>query len=218
MGFVKDAISGITGANASKRAANAQRAAAGEAIRTQREAKDQAISGFRPFVKEGQEALTGLRSGLEGVQNLVSDPNAQRDFITNNPFFEALAKRSRDDLFANQAARGKLGSGGTAEALQNSLVLLGSDLLNQNINQRLNVNTQFQNLANSGLSAASGQANTLMGAATNIGNFQTQAGNAQAAGIIGAQNARQGAADAAEKRLTDIAKSFAGGVTGGFSL
>lgn len=119
---------------------------------------------------------------MTGLSGLVTDPQQQLSFVQDNPFFEALAGRATETLLANQAAKGKLASGGTAEALQNSFLLLGTDLLNQNIGQR-------QNLANLGLGAATGQAGITQQAGQNIADLTTQKGNIQAAGIVGARNA-----------------------------
>lgn len=243
MGIIKDVVSGIQGAKAAKQSANALQAGADQASAIQGEAKTQALdlsgkataqarADMQPFADAGKEAIGGLQTGLTSLQDLVTNPNTQAEFITNNPFFDALATRAKTDLFNNQAAKGKTGSGGTAEALQNSLVLLGSDLLNQNVTQRQNTNTQYQNLVNTGLSASGTQANatnsgagrdvsTITGVANNQAELRTQSGNAQAAGIIGAYNARQKAADNVEKRFTEaaaMAAKVAGGGMGGIQL
>lgn len=173
---------------AAKKAASAQSAAADRAIEEQTKARLQAREDLEPFREVGS-------TDLEGLGKLVTDPQSQLDFIQNNPFFEALAKKSSDTLLGNQAAKGKVGSGGTAEELQNSLLLLGTDLVNQNINQR-------QNLATLGSNAASQQASTTLNTSTNIGDLLTQQGNAKASGIIGANNANIGVA-------TGIAKTIA---------
>jgi hypothetical protein len=114
--------------------------------------------------------------------SLVTDPNAQKNYITNNPFFDSLANKASQTLFQNAAAKGKLGTGGTAEALQNSILLLGNDLLNQNIAQR-------QTIANLGEDAAARSGNASQTAANSISDLTTQKGNAQAAGAIGGANA-----------------------------
>ena len=215
MGIVKDVVTGFTGAKAAGRAANVQQAAADRGAAETRAAGEEAVAGLDPFAKAGEKAITGLETGLTDLQRLVSDPEAQRDFITESPFFDALAERAEQDLFANEAARGKVGSGGTAEALQNSLVLLGSNLLNQNITQRQNVNSQFQSLVNTGLTAAGKKSNVLTGTAERASDFGIQAANAQAAGIVGKQNARAKIGTDVENRLIDAAKTA---VTGGISL
>ena len=82
------------------------------------------------------ETLTGRKTpALERLTALTTDPEAQRDFIFNNPFYGAMADEAQRRLLANRAARGKVGSGGTAEALQQSLVRMGSDLLAREVDQ-----------------------------------------------------------------------------------
>lgn len=199
---VMDSFSGgKQAAKAATQAAGIQARSADEAIKLQRESRDIAREDLQPFRQTGQEALSGL-SGL------VTDPSQQLSFIQDNPFFEALAGRATETLLANQAAKGKLGSGGTAEALQNSLLLLGTDLLSQNIGQR-------QNLANLGLGAATGQAGVTQQTGQNIANLTTQKGNVQAAGIIGARNAiNQGRQQSLQLAMQGAA-AFGGGGAGG---
>jgi len=185
------------GGDAAEDAANAQQQSSAAAIAAQErmldkqiafstESREVARGDLQPFREAGQGALTGLT-------DLITNPQKQKDFITSNPFFDSLATRATNTLMGNAAAKGKVGSGGTAEALQNSLLLLGNDLLNQNIGQR-------QNLATMGANAAAGQATTTQQTASNVTNamgnagqnimdLTTGAGNAKAAGIIGAQNA-----------------------------
>ena len=229
MGFVADAVSGVfgSGAKAAKSAARRQEGAARdasviqktgeeEALERSRVAEEKSRADLQPFTAAGTRAISGLEKGLEEVSRLVSDPQAQKEFITGNVFFDALAERSTESLFANQAARGKVGSGGTAEALQKSILLLGSDLLNQNITQRQNTNTQFQNLVNTGKSAATTQADitqgtagrdvsTITGVATQRAGLRQDVGEAQAAGIIGARNAQVGALNQVVRTGTAIA-------------
>ena len=173
---------------AEKSAASRQVEAGEAAIAEQRAARKQARSDLEPFRQAGE-------TDLEGLGALVTDPEAQKEFISENPFFEALATRSQEGILGGAAAGGKAFAGGTAEALQNSLVLLGADLLNQNITQR-------QNLANLGQSSAAGQANITKGAAGNISNLLVGQGESQAAGILGQKNARV-------KTINDAAKAIA---------
>lgn len=155
-------------------------------IEEQRAARDESVALRQPYIDAGSSSLDGLNA-------LVNDPNAQASFIQDNPFYESLANDAQQRIFSNSAAQGKLGSGGTAEALQNSLVLLGQDLLNQSVQQK-------QNLATLGANAASGAATGIQNSASNIVNAQgaassnitdllTQIGNAQASGTVGAANA-----------------------------
>ena len=157
--------SAISGADAAEDAANIQAQSTQDSIAAQQSLLERQIQAaesaearqrevLQPFVNAGTEGLSDLSS-------LVNDPNAQAEYITNNPFYQSLADDAQNRIFANQAARGKLGSGETAEALQTSLVLLGQDILNQGIQQR-------QNLATLGSNAASGQATSIQNSANNI--------------------------------------------------
>lgn len=195
MSFVTDIVDTITGgtqaADAATEAAQVQAAGGEGAIGVLEEAETTSRADLDPFAQAGLEALPGLTS-------LTTDPAAQLAFIQDNPFFQALTDQASSTLFANQAAKGKVGSGGTAEALQNSLLLLGTDLVNQNINQRLN-------LANLGFGAAAGQANITQQTGSNIANTITGVANTTAAGIVGGANAiQQGRADLLTAGVTAV--------------
>ena len=193
MGFVKDtfdAITGKSGQRASRDAARQQAESTDKALELTRETRDIARSDLQPFREVGEGTLGRLGK-------LVTDPRAQVDFIENNPFFDALLSRSRGDIFKNRAARGKLGSGGTLEALDENVLRLGPALLDTETNRLLN-------LANLGQASAAGQANVSQRAGTQGADLLTQQGNALAAGTVGAANARtQGV-----NNLLDIAGRF----------
>lgn len=177
MSFVSDIFGGDSSARASKDAARTQEKAARRAIKASERALATVRSDLQPFREAGQAELTGL-------SRLVSDPEAQRQFVTENPFFESLANDAERRLLSNAAARGKVGSGGTAVALQDALLRLGTGLVGQSVQQR-------QNLATLGANAAAGQATATQQTGGNISNLITGAGNARAAGRVGAANARQ---------------------------
>lgn len=162
--------------NAAREAAQLQLEGTRLGIDELRAGREQAFEALSPFREAGAAQLGGLG-------DLISDPNAQRAFIEDNPFFESLANQAQSRLFANQAARGKVGSGGTAAGLQNELLTLGNDLLSQNINQRFN-------LATLGANAAAGQATGTLSTGRGISDLLTQGANAQAAGVVGASNAQ----------------------------
>jgi len=181
MGVLDDLSSGLeglatTGTDAAIEAARIQAQGATEGIDELREAREQARADLDPFRQQG----AGLAPGLA---NLLTDKGAQRDFLAQNPFFKPLAEKAQQDIFASQAARGKVGSGETGNILQNKLLQIGSELLNKNITQR-------QNLVALGSNAASGQATGGLSTASGITDLLTGSANAQAAGIVGAQNAQ----------------------------
>ena len=123
-----------------------------EAAQTQSDAIDRGISANQaanaPYTQLGQEAT-------QRIQDIQSD---RAGYIQNNELYQSLAQDAERRLLANQAAKGKVGSGGTAAALQEQLLSLGNGLVNQEINT-------LQNQANTGASAAanvgSGTANLL---------------------------------------------------------
>ena len=143
----------------------------------QEEATETARGDLAPFAAEGVSAVTGL-------SDLISDPNAQKDFVTNNPFFKFLADDAQRRIFSNQAAKGKLGSGGTALALQNSILLLGEGLVNRNITNRLD-------LSRLGGNAALNQGVFTQGGAANITDLITSGASTLAGGILQTESDRQ---------------------------
>ena len=138
---------------------------------------DTARADLDPFTQEGL-------AGLSGVSDLITDPNAQKDFIVDNPFFKALADDAERRIFNQAGAGGKRFAGGTAEALRNSILLLGPDLVNQNVNQRLD-------LAGLGLQSAGGQATASTSGAISLADLAARGGETQAAGILGLENTRR---------------------------
>lgn len=236
MGFVADAVGNFVGAFTGGTAADAAESAGvtlegaaqagisdirnvqGAQLGGVRQGFGQAQSALQPFTQAGAGQLGQLSQGLntvqgdlEGIRGLVTDPNKQASFVQDNPFFNALADDAQRRIFGSQAAKGKLGAGGTAEALQNSLLLLGSDLVGQNIDQRqglvqsgLGLNTQRGNLAQLGASTAGQQANLfgqqgittagiLGGNAASIADIRLQgAGASASADIAGASAGQQG--------------------------
>lgn len=196
MGFLSDLFKGFFGDPDSATDAAAQQVKFGQqAIEETRAAREQARQDLQPYAQAGQAAIPGLT-------DLVTSPEAQRAYVMDNPFFAALADDAQRRLFNNQAARGKVGSGETAKALQNSMLLLGNDLVNQGIGQR-------QNLATLGANAAAGQASTAVNTGGAIANTLTGIGNANAAGIIGAQNQRAAGAQNYASFVTEGAKMLA---------
>jgi len=170
---------------AALKGADIQAQAAMHAAELQRETQKQVRKDTWPFRRVGGREASRLADvDIPGLRSLITSPMTQRKYVTQNPFFKSMADEAQSRLFQSEAARGKVGSGGTAKALQNSLLLLGSDLVNQNINQRLGLIGASQNLTSTGLNAA---VQTGMGAiqgAGNIGDLMTQRGNVLAAGQV----------------------------------
>lgn len=154
-GAVLSGVNGLATANSMD--------AAKEAAKIQAGAVDKAVATQAPYNKLGTDAAAQ-------ISQIQSDPGA---YVQNNPFYKSLADDAQQRLLANQASKGKVASGGTADALQTSLLNLGNGLVQQQVGT-------LQNQVNSGQTAAS-----------NTSGLQTDKGAVQASGVVGSANALQ---------------------------
>lgn len=111
-------------------------------------------------------------------------PTASQQFPTN-PIFETIKEDVSRRVFANQAARGKLGSGGTPAALATALAPMQLQQQQQDI-------SNLFNLLGLGANVAAGQGTAGMSGASNIGNLMMAGGQAQAQGAMNRANAITG--------------------------
>lgn len=159
--LVGDAFDSISGKGASEDAARAQQYATDASVAFQKEALDTSRGDLQPFREAGSDAISKLVAQINGLPNssnvdtsainsFVSsnnragmdadlqafiNPQAQADFLANDPLFAAISDDTEQRLNAKAAAAGKLHSGGTAKALQDSLYLLGRERVNDRMNQ-----------------------------------------------------------------------------------
>jgi hypothetical protein len=166
MGFV-DRLTGKTAQESAERAAD-----------TQVQFAQEASALLDPFQQLGQAGLS--QAGF------LTDPQAQFNFLQNNPLFQAAqnvgqqaTQRAQSDLFKSAAARGRLSAGDTIEEIQR----LG-DLSSQNLLLQAQplIDRQTQNIGN--------LLNIGQNVAANQGSLLTGQGAALAGGIIGGENAR----------------------------
>ncbi len=162
--------------DAAKDASRAQAASADKAIALQRESRDLARADLQPFVNFGQDQINPL------LQMLT--PEGQSDYARTNPMFQAALESVNRSTLANQAARGKLGSGDTLQALTDNYMATAMPHVQAHQNSLFNA-------VNLGQSSAAGQANTALTTGNSIADLTTQKGNVVASGIVGAQGARQ---------------------------
>jgi hypothetical protein len=126
-----------------------QEDAARESARIQTEGGAEAI-------EFGEEQLGGFRQGgLEAFQQLPGatfggfDRDPSR--VLDNPLFKALARKQEQDLIGQRATLGLGGSGGTRDALQRNLLLLGSEFQEKDLDRQLQENqTRFGQLFQTG--------------------------------------------------------------------
>lgn len=183
-------VSGYMSGKAAEKAAGIQAEVSREQVAAQEKALAQVRGDLQPFREAGVAQIPGLSNDVSNLSALTNDPNKQVDFIKGNPFFKLLADDAQSRLFANQAAKGKVGSGGTAQALQNSILLLGQDLLNQDVARKNTAIGNRFNLTSLGENAAAMQGTATQNTANNITNLATGSANAQAAGVVGSANAK----------------------------
>lgn len=195
-------VGGITGSNdAAKGAQQAAQTQAGSAqagIDEQKRQFDAIIALMKPFVTQGQSAVTaqGNLIGLGGVGKEQAAINA----LQNSPTFQALAKQGETAILQNAAATGGLRGGN----VQGALAQYRPQLLNQQIQQRF---ANLGDLTQFGQAAAAGQASAGQSSAANIANLLGQ----QGAALAGGQLAKGGAQRQAFGDLLQI-----GGAIGGF--
>ena len=195
-------------AGASNRAAELQQETARKGIQFQQNALNQIRGDLAPFRDVGTSNIGAFNNQLNSLNNLINNQQAQADFIQNNPFFQAVADDAQQRIFGNQAAKGKLGSGGTAAGLQNELVLLSNQLLNDEINRKVTGTNAFQNAVTLGQNAAAQTGSATQSTGNVITNLLSNAGNAGAQGILNAANAGAGG-------ITGSANALASGLVGG---
>jgi hypothetical protein len=167
-----------SGEKAAKKAGRLQAASAGEASAL-----------LDPFASLGQ---TGVQQA-----GFLTDPNAQFDFVQNNPFYNAALEqgnRALTDTTQFAASQGRLTAGDTLQQLQSqgqNNALLASQPL---------VAGQKQSIAD--------LINLGFGATASQGNLLTDQAAATAGGLVGAANAR---ADS-QQNIFDLAGKVAGGL------
>jgi len=136
---------------------------------------------------------TGITGGMPGGIPLSSlapggapaAPGAIGQGLEQSPGFQFRLGEGLKALERSAAARGTLLTGGTLKGLQR----YAQDYASGEYGQRVN---QLSNLAALGLNAAGGAGNAASSYGQSGGDLLTQAGNAQAAGQVGAANAWAG--------------------------
>jgi len=176
VGDIVDDLTGRTAADAATRSASQQTAAGQQAIGTIGDAAARAQGFFDPFQSIGQQGLSQA--------SFLGDPQAQFDFLQNNPLFQMGLNNLNQQTNQSAAAGGRLSTGDTLQQLTNNSLLAASPLIDR---QRQDILAQL----GIGTGLAGQQAGIEQNLGSNIANIQTGIGAAQAAGTVGAANARQ---------------------------
>ena len=183
------AISASQQASASRRAASAQQASISEGIAETRRASEQGLEFLTPFQELGQ-------TGIEQA-GFLTDPQAQFDFLQNNPLFQMSLQQAGTETKQLAAARGRLSAGDTLQQLSQNVLLAAQPLIAQQ-------KGSITDLLNLGSGTSRAQANIAIGQGSDITNLLTSGGDVAASGIVGASNARAAALKQAGEGLGTI--------------
>lgn len=162
------------------------------------------VTGTQATAEEIDAEIAQLEQELATLPQLTQGPSfappqapaLPGGEILQNPLLQAIQGDVTNRLMANQAARGKLGSGGTALALQSALAPTALNLgltqqAREQAQQQQNIDNLFR-LFGSGVNVAAGQGSVGTGAASGIGNALQEGGLAQAQGALGRAQAITG--------------------------
>ena len=178
MGFIGDIIGGLTGstqAGAAEAGAELQVSATREALAAQQEAAARGQEFLAPFAQGGQEVLP--QAGF------LTDPQAQFEFLQQNPLFQLALDEAQRGTQQTAAAGGRLSAGDTLQQLSKNVLLSAQPLIRQQ-------KQSIAGLLDFGRGVATTQAGVETGTAQQIAPLLQDIGNVQAAGGIGAANAR----------------------------
>jgi len=151
---------------------------------------EQDFSAIDAEIAQLEQELAGMPQITQGQQYQAPGvPELPGSEMFQNPLLRAIQDDVTKRLFANRAARGKLGSGGTALALQDALAPTALNLgLTQQTRQlgqqQQNIDNLFR-LFGMGANVAAGQGSAGIGASSGIGNALLAGGTAQAGGALG---------------------------------
>lgn len=191
-------------ASASESAANTQAASQGQAIDEQRRQFDAIQALLKPYITQGAPDLTkpyvqagpGALQGMQGLAGLrgPTEQQAAIEQIKQGAQFQELARQGEQGILQNAAATGGLRGGNVQAALGQFRPALLNQLIESQYGKLAGLtslgSTSAQNLLNVGQASAAGTAAAGQQSAQNIGNLMVGQGAAQAAGQIGAANAR----------------------------
>jgi hypothetical protein len=172
---IVDQVTGQNAKDAAREAAAVQKEAGLAAIEEARAARETARTDLMPYAQFGQQQLPALSS--------ILNPQGQVDYLQNNPIFKASLANMNEQVLNNAAVRGRLNAGDTRQRFLENFQASALPLLSYQTNSLFNA-------ANLGRSSAAGQGANGLNASQVIGSNITGIGNANAAGIVGVQNAR----------------------------
>lgn len=175
---ITSAIEGLTGetaAEAALKAGEIQAGATERGIEEIRAAEEMGLGFLQPFGAVGQQGIQ--QAGF------LTDPQAQFEFLQQNPLFQAALEEAQTRTGQQAAARGRLSAGDTLQQLSKNVLLSAQPLISgqkQSIMDLLGIGTGVAG-QQAGLTAVRG---------TNIADLIGSGAAAQAAGQVGAATAQ----------------------------
>lgn len=197
--------------------AGAQADATKKGVELQREMWQTNMQNLAPFTPLAQQYI----QQLQGLSTLQGQNSALNDYY-NSDQYKQLANQARYQTLQSAEATGGLGSTATSNQLATIAPTLGQSWLSGQMNN-------YQNLANIGLGALTGQATAGQNYANNVGQLYQQQANAAAAGANRPSGTQQFISGAATGAATGAAigsvvpvigtgiGALAGGIIGGAS-
>jgi hypothetical protein len=200
MSFVKDVFNSVTGksqADAATSSANIQAQAGREGIAAQLQGNREAIAASNAAANKGigfLDQFGGITQRGIDESSFLANPQAQFEFLQNNPLFDLALENANRETGARAASQGRLSSGDTLKQLSNNVLLASQPLIDRQRSDISNLLNIGQNIttakANTAIGAGSTASNILANQGANVSNTLGSIGAAQAAGVVGAQNAR----------------------------
>lgn len=194
---VGGAISAEQQRQSTRRGERAQQRGIEAGIAEQQRASAQGLEFLEPFGDIGQ-------MGVEQA-GFLTDPQAQFDFLQQNPLFQMALEQAQTGTQKIAAARGRLSAGDTLQQLSQNVLLSAQPLI---AGQKASI----ADLINVGTGVATTQANVALGEGTNVTNLLTSAGDVAAAGAIGQGQAQAQQTQAITQGLATIAPLISGRV------
>lgn len=145
-----------------------------------------------PWLEAGKTAL-GAQQDLMGLG--ANGPEAQLSSLMNSPGYQFRLNTGRRNLEASSAARGGMGSGKAATAMNQ----YGQDYASNEYGNRLN---QLAGVSGTGQTQANQNMNTGMNYAGEMGNASLAGAQARQSGILGAGSALSNWLNPPKKELT----------------
>lgn len=181
-------VGAIINSNASGNAASAQAGAANNATAVQQGEFNTIQGETQPYRDVGTQNVKNLNSQIGALTTPFNPQNLQ-----NTPGYQFQLQQGQQAIARSSAARGLLNSTGTMQGLDSYSQGLADTTYQQALSNYNNQNQQtysmLAGMSNLGLAGTGQSVSAGMNFANQAGSNMIQAGNAQAAGMVGQANA-----------------------------